>query len=51
METFYILPERMIDNAHMKFIREEAGVIENNGAIVFGRRDTMDRIFDNFQLK
>ena len=46
MESFYILPERMIDNAHMKFIREEAGVVERGDCAIFGRRDTMARLFD-----
>jgi len=50
MDTYYLVPENMIDNAHMKFIRDNAGVIESNGAVVFGRRETIKKIFTNFQL-
>ena len=46
METFYILPERMIDRAHMKFIREEAGVVERGDSVIFGRKDTMQKLFE-----
>jgi len=46
MDTYYLVPENMIDKAHMKFIREDPQMIKKNGVTVFGRIEVMSRLFE-----
>jgi len=35
-----------MQRAHMAHIKDNPGVVEKNGIVIFGRKDAMQRIFE-----